>query len=335
MPPEVFLNGRFVGRDDASVSAFDAGLQHGVGLFETMSARLGPVTSGGSPRPSVFRLLEHMDRLIGSASALGVSESLQREPLASAVEQTVERAGLAHARVRLTITGGDLNLLGGGDGAATRRSDGGGHDPTLLIVAQRATAYPPELFDRGARVAIADTKANPFNPAEGHKTVGYWWRLRELQRAASRGLDEALVFQISNHLAGGCVSNAFIVKDGVVQTPIARGEEGREHEATRGRDGHDAHKGSGAKGVAMPSPVLPGVTRGFVLEAAGRAGIEVSRRMISIDDVLDADEVFVTNSSFGVLPVTAVEAKSIGDGEVGPITASVRDAWRSASGAGG
>lgn len=319
MAPEVFLNGRFVGRDEASVSAFDAGLQHGVGLFETMSARLAPVTSGGSPRPSVFRLMQHIDRLIASASALGLSQSLQREPLASAVEQTVEHAGIAHTRVRLTITGGDLNLLGGSDGATQRPSDeGGSHDPTIMIVAQAATRYPDELFERGGRVAIADTKANPLNAFEGHKTLDYWWRLRELQAAATKGLDEALVFQISNHLAGGCVSNAFIVKDSVLITPIARGEE----KSALGK-------------VPLSSPVLPGITRRFVLDNAQEKGIEVQPRMISVSDVLDADEVFLTNSSFGVLPVTMVEAKTIGSGEVGPITASLRDAWLRASGAGG
>ena len=62
----VFLNGRFVDADEARVSAFDAGLQHGVGLFETMSARV----EGGVV--AVFRLEEHIERLIGSAGELGL-----------------------------------------------------------------------------------------------------------------------------------------------------------------------------------------------------------------------------------------------------------------------
>jgi len=305
------------------VSAFDAGFQHGVGLFETMSGRLE--SSGtGQPRARVFGLMDHLDRLIASAAALGLSDSLKRAPLAVAVEKTVEKSGLAHSRVRLTVTGGDLNLLRKSDGATERRSDekrggrsdgGGRHDPTLLIVAQEATRYPDEMFERGGRVAIADTKANPLNPFEGHKTLNYWWRLRELQAAASKGLDESLVFQISNHLAGGCVSNAFIVKDGVLITPIVRGEE----KSVPGK-------------VTLPSPVLPGITRRFVLDAAQEQGIEAVQQMISISDVLDADEVFLTNSSFGVLPVVAVEAGSIGDGKVGPIARAMRSAWLAATG---
>ncbi len=311
----VFLNGRFVERDDMLVSAFDAGFQHGVGLFETMSGRLE--TSGdGKSRAHVFGLMEHIDRLIASAAALGLSDSLKREPLAVAVEATVEKSGIERSRVRLTVTGGDLNLLGRSDGATKRRSDKGKiHDPTLLIVAQRATEYPAELFERGGRVAIADTKANPLNPFEGHKTLNYWWRLRELQAAATKGLDESLVFQISNHLAGGCVSNAFVVKEGVLITPIVRGEE----KSVPGK-------------ATLPSPVLPGITRRFVLEAAKEQGIEAVQQMISINDVLDADEVFLTNSSFGVLPVVAVEVTSIGEGKVGLIARAMRSAWLGATG---
>jgi branched-chain amino acid aminotransferase len=323
MTTAVFLNGRFVERGEASVSAFDAAMQHGVGLFETMSGRL-EANSDGQPRARVFGLMDHLDRLIASAAALGLSDSLKREPLAVAVEQTVERSGIAHSRVRLTVTGGDLNLLGKSDGATERQSDeggekrsgtsGGGHDPTLLIVAQEATRYPDEMFARGARVAIADTKANPLNLFEGHKTLNYWWRLRELQAAAARGLDESIVFQISNHLAGGCVSNVFVVKDGVLVTPIARGEEKRI-----------------AGKVTLSSPVLPGITRRFVLENAVRKGIHTNHRMLSISDVLDAHEVFMTNSSFGILPVVAVEAERIGDGKVGPVAREMREAWLTAN----
>ncbi|MEM9166884.1 MAG: aminotransferase class IV [Planctomycetota bacterium] len=291
----VFVNGGFVEGDAALVSAFDAGLQHAVGLFETMRGRYE------NGEASVVRLHDHLDRLAASARLLRLSETLRKPALAEAVLRTVEKAGrdegVAEQRVRLTVTGGDLNLLAGGQDAR--------HDPTVLIAVQPATAYPAAMFERGVTVAIADTKANPFEPTSGHKTLSYWWRLRELQDAGAKGASEALVFQVTNHLCGGCVSNAFVVNDGALLTPIGRGEE--------------------AEG-GLPSPVLPGVTRGAVIDAAREAGLDVTARMLTIEDVLGADEVFLTNSSWGVLPVVAVEASAIGDGVVGPVASRLREA---------
>ncbi|MEM7578052.1 MAG: aminotransferase class IV, partial [Planctomycetota bacterium] len=91
-----------------------------------------------------------------------------------------------------------------------------------------------------------------------------------------------------------------------VLTPFARGEE--------------------VEG-ALPAPVMPGVTRSVVLGVAEAEGFEVQRKMLSIDDLLEADEVMLTNSGWGVLPVTAVEQQTIGDGMVGPVTATLRAGW--------
>ncbi len=303
----MFLNGGFLEQGAARVSAFDAGLQHGVGLFETM---LGGTTA--LDETWVYRLDEHMERLAGSARELGLAEHLRTQGLYDAVMETVARAGHARTRVRLTVTGGDLNLLGRSDEATKRRSDGGqGTEPTVLIVAQPATEYPEAMFERGVMVSIADARANPLNPFEGHKTLSYWWRLRELQAASAKRAAEAVVLQVSNHLCGGCVSNIFVVKDGVVRTPIARGEEGG---------------ASGAKGGALPSPVLPGITRRTVIELAELRSMTVERRMLHVQDLLGADEVFLTNSSWGVLPVVAVEAHPIGAGKPGDVTRTLRGA---------
>lgn len=292
---EVWLNGRFVARDDARVSAFDAGLQHAVGLFETMRGRV----AGREAR--VFQLGAHLSRLERSVKELGLSSVLRTGPLGEAVLSAVERAGHETARVRLTLTGGDLNLL---------REPGGRHDPTILIDVQPATAYPDAMFERGVGVAIADAKANPLNPVEGHKTLAYWWRLRELQSAGAKGAAEALVFAVSNHLAGGCVSNALLVAGGTLLTPIARGEE----ESVGGK-------------ASMPSPVLPGTTRAWALAQAVEMGLGIERRMITIDDVLGADELMLTNTSWGVLPVVSVERKAIGSGAVGEVATRLRRAW--------
>lgn len=283
----IWLNGELTTPEDARLSAFDAGFQHGVGLFETLTARDG----------RVVHLLQHLDRLDESLRALRLSSRLRSDALAEAIHQTVKASGHDRARIRVTISGGDLNLL---------HDRGGEHDPTILIVAQPATAYPDELFEQGIRVSVADARTNPLDPHASHKTLNYWSRLAELQSAAGKGASEALWFQVSNHLAGGCVSNIVLVKDDEFLTPIVRGEE---------PDG------------GLPSPVLPGILRAEVLGWAAGEGRLVRREMLGIADVLTADEVLLTNSSWGVMPVVGVERETIGGGEPGPVARSLRDWW--------
>lgn len=342
MPAIAFLNGRFHDLGDGAaptLSALDAGLQHGVGLFETM---LGGVGDAGNIW--CVRIDEHMARLAESARELGLSDALRTVALAEAVAETIRRSGLHRARVRLTITAGDLNMLRPGEGAAPQ--------PTVLIVAQRAAEYPEPMYARGVLATIADARANPFNPCESHKTLNYWWRLRELQAAAAKGAAEAIVLSATNHLVGGCVSNLFLVKDGALLTPYARGEEGAtdaqlaaQGAATSPLDDMPPAPPDGAArravgGAVLPSPVLPGVVRRWVIDWARNAGVPLHRRMLGVADLLESDEAILTNSSWGVLPVTRVEAATIGSGSPGPMGARLIDAWNAlvaehASGAAG
>lgn len=295
----VFLDGEFMNRADARLSAFDAAIQHGVGLFETLSA-------ASSPEGIVVHDLEaHLDRLQASAAKLGLSDEIKTGPLGEAITETVRRARYKNTRVRLTLTGGDLNLL-----QTHGRSN---HRPTVLIAAQPATDYPDEMFDKGVMVTLGAARVNPLDPTAGHKTLNYWWRLRELQDAAGKGAGESIIFSVSNHLASGCVSNLFVVDGGNLITPIAQGEE-------------EDVSGVETKEGVMPSPVLPGITRMRVIEQAKAMGIQTTKRMMTIDDLLDAEEVFLTNSSWGVLPVVKVEAETIGSGAPGDVTKKLRAA---------
>ncbi len=300
---DVWINGAFVPEQDARVSVFDAGLQHGIGLFETMAARHG----------SVFRAAHHMERLAESARMLRLTEKLHVEPLISAVQQAVDHSGLADARVRLTITGGDLNTL--------RSTGAGPQDPTIIIVVQPPTEYPEEFFTKGVSVILASGRLNPWHATSSHKTLDYWTRISALQDAAGVGAGEALWLTPDARIACGSVSNLFWIKDGVLRTPTARPVAGNDEDTP---------------------PVRPGVTRATIMELAAVTGIQIVEHMPTLDEVIAADEVFLTNSSWHVLPVTGIGLpvrpeddpdappqlghRAIGDGGVGLITADLRAA---------
>ena len=279
---KVWINGSFVDENEAKVGVFDAGFQHGVGLFETMIAKNG----------RVFQAEAHMNRLKASAAGLRLTEKLHVEPLIEALHLTLKENGQSDARMRLTITGGDLNML-------QRTGEQGNADPTVVIQSQPPTQYPDAFFEKGVYVTLASGRVNPYEFGAGHKTLNYWSKLLNLQLAAMQQCGEALWLTPSATLAGGCVSNLFAVKNGTLFTPTARGEEDEQ---------------------AEPSAVLPGVTREVV---------------IALADELDADELFLTNSSWGVLPVIGMrvsvkegdqsqsQEQAVADGTVGKMTSQL------------
>ncbi len=285
---QISLNGKMIDDQQAKISVTDAGLQHGVGLFETMGVYHG----------RVFRLEAHLNRLLSSVRQLGLARDVNLDEYRQAVRQTIQYNHLERARLRLTVTGGSVSLL-------ESDSSGRSSKPTVLVVAQDPTTYDPGYFEQGILAVIGPAKANPFDILAGHKTLSYWHRLMTLRQAAAVGSGEVIWLNTTNHLASGAVSNIFLVKDEQLWTPYARGEE---------------------VDRALPAPVLPGVTRAAVMDVAAVMGIPVNRKMLGVSDLLGADEVFLTNSSWLVLPVTRIEQKSIGGGQVGPMTHQIRTA---------
>jgi branched-subunit amino acid aminotransferase/4-amino-4-deoxychorismate lyase len=139
---------------------------------------------------------------------------------------------------------------------------------------------------------LASGRINPYEFGAGHKTLNYWSKLLNLQLAAMQQCGEAIWLTPNATVAGGSVSNIFIVRDGTLFTPTARGEEGENED---------------------PSATLPGITRQAVIELANDFGIGTSKTTLSFDDVLGGDEVFLTNSSWGVLPVVSFRVEVQGD----------------------
>ncbi len=162
--------------------------------------------------------------------------------------------------------------------------------PTLMITAVEYTGYPAVYYKDGVKILLSDFRQCRNDPLAGHKTTSYYSRILALNLAHQKGCAEAVWFSSDNKLAEGSVSNIFIVKDGRLLTP------------------------------PVDTPVLPGIMRKTVLEAAAQAEIETEQKHLYINDLLSADEVFMTNVIMTVLPVVAVEAHTVNKGEVGPVT---------------
>jgi branched-chain amino acid aminotransferase len=283
----IHVNGQLLPYDSASIAPSDAGLLHGAGLFETMRAR----------NKKVFRLRGHLERLTRSAQTLGIEFSLGETQLAEMVDDLLDANALTDARLRLTITRGDLH-------AAT--ADNPMPPVTLVLSAADFQPYPAALYEKGMTVIISRYKQNPENPLTGHKTTSYFDRLIALKEAQQLKAGEALWFTAhTNFLAEGSISNIFLVdKNGLFCTPP----------------------------LTVPDKTnqrlcLAGIARQLTLELATSLSILPHERMLTIEDLLAAKEVFLTNSIMGIMPVTNVEQHKVNDAKVGEITSRLRDAF--------
>lgn len=161
---------------------------------------------------------------------------------------------------------------------------------TLLVTATKLQPYPAEYYKRGVLVALCPFKQNPAEPVYGHKTTSYLSRMIGLNSAHRKRAAEALWFTIDNRLAEGCISNVFLVKDSALYTP------------------------------PIETPVLAGVARKTVCQIALKNSIKLVEKDLYISDVLDADEIFLTNVIMQIMPVSRLEKHTIGDGKVGATT---------------
>ena len=267
MSEKVFLNDRLIDSDKACISVTDSGFLYGAGLFETMRSHNGVV----------FALADHLDRLFFSARSLSINNPYEKGYITDAVYKLLAANKLTDARLRLTLTNGPMV-----EAEQDRKS-------TLLITATKFRPYPPEYYRNGVLVILCPFRQNPDEPTCGHKTTNYYSRMIALNMAHQRRAAEALWFTTGNHLAEGCISNVFLVKDSVLYTP------------------------------PVETPVLAGVARKTVCQLALKNSIELIEKDLTIDDALGADEIFLTNVIMQVMPITRVEKHTVGDGKVGPI----------------
>ncbi len=189
----VWIDGELLDLRDARISPLDRGLTVGDGVFETLRVY------GGVP----FAWRRHTERLAHSAAGLGLALP-DAERLRSAADAVVAANGLAEARLRVTVTGGE------GPPGSSRA----GAIPRAFMVAVPFVAAPATT-----RAAIAPWTRNERSATAGLKTISYAANVRALAYAQERGADEALFANTSGNLCEATGSNAFVVRDGVALTP--------------------------------------------------------------------------------------------------------------------
>ncbi len=238
----------------------------------------------------IFRVESHMERLLQSAEKL--LRPLTRSELPSRVDflELLERNDLKVARVRLTVTVGSIHL------PATDVDQ----PPPLTVCVTAVPLSPPiqSLYENGVQVCVSGYKVSPHDPLAGHKTTAFLGRLLGLRQAQQSKCFESLWFNTNNLLAEGCITNVFIIKNGQLKTPP--------------RD----------------TPILCGIARSLVLDLGKRLDLNPLQIPLTINDLLDADELFLTNSIIQVLPVIRVEQHDIAQGRVGKMTRLLLEAYR-------
>ncbi len=283
----VWFNGTYIDEAIAGVTLRDTGLLHAAGVFTTTKA------IGGR----VFRIGEHLARLRRSCEALAIPLPYDDAAITTAITELLPRNDLTDARLRLTVTRGSATVVG-----ETRELV-----PSVFLTAAELAGYPKDFYERGMTVVlIDDQKLNPYDIQAGHKTLNYMSRLTALRSANQRSAGEALWFDVHNYLQSGSISNVFIVKDHVILTPPTT-----------------ADMEDPAINAATPYPrsaVLPGITRGAILDIARDLGMTVTIAAIDVNALLAADEIFLTNSIMDVMPVCRIERQAIGDDLPGPVT---------------
>jgi branched-chain amino acid aminotransferase len=238
----------------------------------------------------IFRLEAHLQRLERSALLSEYEGMPARATLSAELMALLEANRLTDARLRLTLTRGP-----GRPGDYLQALGA----PTRFATAAPFAGLDPRHYEQGVGLAIVGRQAVPAAVLDAAiKTTSRLSAVLARREAARAGAFEAALLDAAGNLTEGTTSNLFLVRRGRLLTPAADG---------------------GA---------LPGVTREVVLETARAAGIVVEERSLPAALLGDADEIFLTNTSWEVLPVTQVDGRPAGGGRPGPVSATLLAGYR-------
>lgn len=237
-----------------------------------------------------FRLEDYLDRFEASMASLRMDVGMTRDEIRAALHAMVARSGLRAAYVAMVASRGVPLIPGTRDPRTCANHFYAWCVPNIHVV-------PPEVAEMGASVWIAkEVRRIPEDSVNPRAKNYHWGDLTQgLFEAKDRGFETVLLLDHAGNVTEGPGFNIFAVKDGRVITP------------DRG--------------------VLHGITRRTVLDICAEMGLATEARALPLEEFLEADEVFLSTSGGGAVPVTRVDDRIFSNGVPGPIAASIRDAY--------
>lgn len=241
-------------------------------------------------KTKIFKARSHMDRIYRNAERLRMAMPWSPDETIAAMRQCIEANGLSDGYIRLMFTRG-VGSLGLNPFKCPR--------PSMIIIADQIMLYPPEMYADGMRVIVAKRPRTPtvcLDPTM--KSLNYLNNILAKVEAIDAGCLEAIMLSLDGFVGECTGDNLFIVKGGELFTsPLEVG-------------------------------MLDGITRAFVMqELCPLTGVRCSEKKLRVEDVLAADEIFLTGTAAEIIAVTQVGDKKISSGE-GPITKKLRTKFR-------
>jgi branched-chain amino acid aminotransferase len=283
----VWMNGELVDFQSAQVHFLTSGLHYGIGVFEGI--RCYQAEKG----PAVFRLKEHMDRLMLSASTLGWrSLPYSVEELTAAVKQVIaaNEFGDCYIRPVIYLADGGWNLS----------LDTG--KPHVGIAAWQWDAFlGKDALEHGVRANTSSfTRHHPNVTMTKAKICGnYVNSVLAKTESVRLGFDEAIMLDTEGYVAECTGENLFLVRKGVLYTTPSAG-------------------------------ILEGITRDSLITLARELGYTVLEQPISRDQLYFSDEVLVCGTAAEVIALREIDFRKIGSGETGPVTRRFQRAFAKA-----
>jgi branched-chain amino acid aminotransferase len=239
---------------------------------------------------NVFRLDEHLERLEMSAKAICLTLPWSRKEISDIVCESCRRNDLTDGYIRLVVSRGAGDL-----GLSPRNCP----HPSLVCIADRISLYPEALYRDGMRIITSPTRRiSPAALPPMIKSLNYLNNILAKIEAQQHGFHECLMLNEQGYVAECTGDNVFLVHRGRLITPAS-------------------HAGA-----------LVGITRQVSMEIARELGLEVAEANLTRYDVWNADECFLTGTAAEVIPVIEVDARAIGTGKPGPVTARILEAFR-------
>ncbi len=230
----------------------------------------------------IFRLKEHMDRLYRSAGAIELKIPMPKAKMVDAVIKTLKANSLKDAYIRLAVTRGFGDL-----GLDPRKCSA----PTVFIITDKIKLYPKKFYQEGLEIITAKTRRNfPQALDPRIKSMNYLNNILAKIDAIKAGTEEAIMLTYDGYVAECTGDNIFIVKGGVLMTP------------------------------PVEIGALEGITRDAVIGLAKKMGIGFSTKLMRVEDLYDADEVFLTGTAAEIIPVVKIDKRTINGGKPGELT---------------